>query len=50
MKVRRNAATLTNVFPTHPCGLEINHHKKMLKMKVALDELMKTKGQKKCSG
>jgi hypothetical protein len=25
-------------------------HKKILKMKIALDELLKTKGQKKCSG
>jgi hypothetical protein len=50
MKARRNAATPTKVSPTHERGLEISQHKKMLKMKIAPDSLMKTKGQKKCSG
>jgi hypothetical protein len=49
MKARRNAAP-QKVLPTYPCGLEIGEHKKMLKMKIAPDELLKTKGQKKCSG
>jgi hypothetical protein len=47
MMARRKAAALTKVFPTHPCGLEISQNKKM---QIALDELLKTKGQKKCSG
>jgi hypothetical protein len=46
MKARRNAAAPTRVFPTHQRGLEISQHKKLLKMKVAPNELLKTKGQK----
>jgi hypothetical protein len=49
MKVRRNAATPTKVSPHQERGLEINPHKKMLKMKVAPQSLLKTKGQRKCS-
>jgi hypothetical protein len=49
MKARRNAAAPTKVSPTHERGLEISPHKKMLKMKVAPQSLLKTKGQKKCS-
>jgi hypothetical protein len=48
MKARRT--TPVEVSLTHPCGLEITQHKKMLKIKVAPDELLKTKGGKKCSG
>jgi hypothetical protein len=50
MKARRKAATPAKVFPNHEHGLEIDRHKKMLKMKSAPDSLLKTKGQKKCSG
>jgi hypothetical protein len=46
MKATRITATPTKAFPTHSCGLEIRQHKKMLKMKSALDSLLKTKGQK----
>ena len=42
MKARRT--TPVEVSLTHPCGLEITQHKKMLKIKVAPDELLKTKG------
>jgi hypothetical protein len=49
MKARRNAATPTKVPPNHEHGLKINRHKKMLKMKIAPQSLLKTKGQKKCS-
>ena len=34
-------------FPRHPCEGRKLAPKKMLKMQVALDELLKTKGQKK---
>jgi hypothetical protein len=50
MKAWRHAATPTKVPQNHEHGLEINRHKKMLKMKIAPDSLLKTKGQKKCSG
>jgi len=50
MKARRNAATPTKVSPHEEHGLKINRHKKMLKMKIAPDSLLKIKGQKKCSG
>jgi hypothetical protein len=46
MKARRHAAAPTKASPTHPCGRKISQHKKILKMKVAPKELLKTKGQK----
>jgi hypothetical protein len=49
MKARRNAAPPRKVSPNHEYGLEINQHKKMSKMKVDPQSLLKTKGQKKCS-
>ena len=39
MKAILSAAALTKVSPTHICSLGINPHKKMLKMKVAPNEL-----------
>ena len=45
MKARRSTAPV-KISPTHQRALEITQHKKMLKMKVALDESLKTKGQK----
>jgi hypothetical protein len=44
MKFECMVATPTKVHPNHPSGLEIYPHKKMLKMKIALDDLLKTKG------
>jgi hypothetical protein len=41
MKARRSTAPV-KVSPTHPRGLEITQHKKMLKMKVAPQSLLKT--------
>ena len=49
MKARRSTAPHESL-PKLPSALEITQHKKMLKMKIAPDELLKTKGQKKCSG
>jgi hypothetical protein len=50
MKARRNAAAPSKVSPTHPSGLGISPPRKKEKMQIALDEFLKTKGQKKCSG
>jgi hypothetical protein len=48
MKARRSSAPV-EISPTPQRALEITQHKKMLKMKVAPQSLLKTKGQKKCS-
>ena len=48
MKARGSSAAV-RIPPTHPRSLEITQHKKMLKMKVAPNELLKTKGKNKCS-
>jgi hypothetical protein len=50
MKARRSTALPQNPPQNHQISLEIHPHKKMSKMKIAPDELLKTKGQKKCSG
>ena len=49
MKARRKEAATTKGSPTPQSGLAISQNKKILKMKVAPNELFKTKGQKKCS-
>jgi len=46
MKARHSSATPAKVLLNHPIGLEIQQHQEMLKMKIAPDELLKTKGQK----
>ena len=46
MKARHSVATPTKISPTHQRGREISQHKKILKMKGAPNELLKTKGQK----
>jgi hypothetical protein len=48
MKPRRSTAPV-NIFPTHQRSLEITQHKKMLKMKIGPQSLLKTKGQKEWS-
>ncbi len=50
MKVRRNTPPHDTNPLSYRIALEISPHKKMLKMKSALDELLKTKGQNECSG
>jgi len=45
MNAPRSTATPAKATQNHQISLEIQQHKKMLKMKVAPDELLKTKGQ-----
>jgi hypothetical protein len=46
MKAPLSAATPSKIFPTHPPVLEISKNKKM---QIAPNELLKTKGKKRCS-
>jgi hypothetical protein len=48
-EARRHAAAPSRVFPTYPCGLEFSPRKKKQKMQIAPNELLKTKGKKRCS-
>jgi len=48
MKAKRSTAP-RKISQTHERDLKITQHQKMLKMKIAPQSLLKTKGQKKCS-
>ena len=49
MKAMRITAAPVKTSKNPQSALEITLHKKMLKMKIAPNELLKKKGQKKCS-